>query len=109
MFFSIKIQPKYWKLSKYTVVNNAKRAIFNYTEGVTEKLWNQYLLEHYQTHLKLMCLKLIEDINISYNFDDTLIVTFETKEANDIATLITYGNGLLKGSSILQTAFNYSK
>ncbi len=50
--------------------------------------------------------KVQAETRISNDKDQKIIVLFNTRELDKLAALITYGNGLIPGSTILKTAFN---
>jgi hypothetical protein len=41
----------------------------------------------------------------SYDGTNTVVFTFNRKDLNKLSNLITYGNGIFRGSTILQDAF----
>ena len=65
---------------------------------------DNFIQQQYKTTLKDMCIKLL--LNLTYYEDDTgnLILIFKNPHYDKIARLITYGNGAIPGSRILQTA-----
>ena len=79
--------------------------IANYPFGASEILLDQYLQQQYNISLKDMCIKLL--LNLTFYKDETngLVLIFKDQQYDQIARLITYGNGAIPGSQILKTAF----
>lgn len=107
MFFRIKnTYETSAKISKVQYIINAKRIIIMYPMHTNEKMLDKYLIENYDTNLKLMCLALLDDIKFTTDASNYIIGTFNHEDKNKIAELITYGNEKLKGSAILRTALS---
>ena len=85
---------------------NAYYIIKNYPLKASELLMDQYLQQQYKTSLKNLCIKLL--LNLTFYEDDSgnLVLLFKNPKYDTIASLITYGNGAIPGSRILQTALN---
>ena len=80
----------------------ARRALRYYPMMANEIMLNKYLFEHYNLTLKAACLQII--IKSCYSKSkDKIIITMVDKKLDDIAHLITFGNGRIQGSKILQT------
>lgn len=77
-----------------------------YPLHASEQMLEQYLQQQYKTSLKNTCIKLL--LNISYYEDDAgnLVLLFKDPEHDKLARLITYGNGAIPGSKILQLALS---
>jgi len=84
----------------------AKSAILCYNNGAAEIKLDEYLLMHYKTNLKLVCLQLLNDLQFNTDGNATLILTFKTKKYEDIANFITYGNSEYFGSKIFLMALH---
>lgn len=80
----------------------ARRALRYYPIRSNEILLNKYLIEHYKLTLKMVCLKIILKSCYSKSKDKIIITIFD-KKLDDLAHLITFGNGRVQGSKILQT------
>lgn len=80
--------------------------IQKYPLHASDLILDQYLQQQYNISLKNMCIKLL--LNLTFYEDDTknLILMFKNPKYDQIARLITYGNGALPGSKILQIALN---
>lgn len=74
----------------------------------TELQLNDYLLKNIKKDLKTTCKELIaKKLKISAGAENnTLVVTFIDSQSDKLASLITYGNSEIKGSTILQNAFD---
>ena len=88
-------------------VIKARRYIILKKLGADEERLNRYLLSKYNKTLKQLCMRLIFSAQISKNFDQELIIIFQTKEDENLAKLITFGTGHIMGSQLLKTAFTY--
>ena len=80
--------------------------IKNYPIRASEKILNDYITQQYKVSLKDMCVKLL--LNLTFYKDDegNLILLFKDPKYDKIARLITYGNGAIPGSNILQLSLN---
>ena len=85
---------------------NAYYIIKRYPLKASERLMDQYIQQQYKTTLKNLCIKLL--LNITFYEDDSgnLVLLFKNPTHDAIARLITYGNGAIPGSRILQLALN---
>ena len=84
-------------MSAYYVINS-------YPLKASDKILNDYLQITYKASLKNLCIKLL--LNISFLKDDegNFILLFKDPSLDRLAQLITYGNGAIPGSRILQIA-----
>lgn len=107
MFFTIK-NKKYLSTSqlKANTILDAYFIIKNYPLKASEKILEQYIEQQYGISLKSMCVKLL--LNLTHYEDDAgnLVLMFKDPKLDQIARLITYGNGTLPGSRILKIALN---
>jgi hypothetical protein len=109
MLFTIK-NNKY-QSAEYLRTNTLLRAyciIQKYPMHAQEIALDNYLQLQYKTSLKNMCIKLL--LSLTFHEDDSgdFILLFKHKEHDQMATLITYGNGAIPGSQILKVALaNY--
>lgn len=107
MFFNIKNdQHLNSEQLKTDVFLNAYFIIKNYPLRASEKLLDQYIQQHYNTNLKNLCIKII--LNLTFHKDDLgkLTLVFRDLTYDQLARLITYGNGTIPGSRILQIALS---
>jgi hypothetical protein len=85
---------------------NAYYVIQNYPLKASELLLDNYIQQQYGVSLKNMCVKLL--LNLTFYKDNVgdLMLLFKDTRYDTIAKLITYGNGAVPGSKILQIALN---
>ncbi len=105
MFFTIK-NSKYMS-NEYLRTSTLLKAYYiikKYPMSAAEMLLDQYLQQQYKTSLKDMCIKLL--LRLTYYEDESrnLIMLFKDQKHDQLARLITYGNGAIPGSKILQIA-----
>lgn len=84
---------------------NAYFIIQNYPLKASDILMDNYLQRQYSISLKNLCIKLLLDLTFYKDGDGNLILLFKDSESDALAQLITYGNGAIPGSKILQVAF----
>lgn len=85
---------------------NAYYIIQSYPLHASELILDQFIQKQYKATLKNLCIKLI--LNLTFYEDDSgnLILMFKDPKDEALARLITYGNGAIPGSRILQIALN---
>lgn len=83
---------------------NAYFVIQNYPLKATDVLMDQLVRQRYGVSLKNMCIKLLLSLTFHKNDAGDLILVFKNYRYDTIASLITYGNGVVPGSKILQKA-----
>ena len=83
---------------------NAYFIIQKYPLRASDTLMDQYIQQQYKTSLKNLCIKLL--LSLTFYEDDTgnLVLLFKNPKSDALARLITYGNGAIPGSRILQVA-----
>jgi len=86
---------------------NAKRSILTYNNGPAEKVLDRYCMENYHMLLKKLCLIILKDCEFLIGSNNEVIVNIQHKNLLDAAKIITFGNGKMQGSKILQHAFRY--
>jgi hypothetical protein len=91
---------------KTTALMKAYYIVQKYPLNTHEKMLDNYLQQFHDITLKNMCIKLI--LNLSIYKDDTgnIILMFKDYKYDQMARLITYGNGAVAGSDILKIALN---
>jgi len=95
-------------LSVPDVMLTARKRIALYPSAYNEHVLDNYLLKHYKTNLKLMCLKLLSKaVYLTDSATGDIIVKFTDKKYDTIASLITYGDGIIQGSNIWRNAFKW--
>ena len=105
MFFTIK-NKKYLSLEqlKANTILDAYFVIKNYPLKASDLILERFIQQQYGVSLKNICVELL--LNLTHYKDETgnLILMFKDPKQDKIAQLITYGNGALPGSKILQIA-----
>lgn len=104
MFFTIKT-PKNVPLwfAKTFAIRRAIGRIGLYRSGVTEgKLNERFMIERGKS-LKVVCKELLANGEVAL-LNERLVFKFGSAEDDKTALLITYGDGVLQGSRILQYA-----
>lgn len=80
--------------------------IQSYPLHASERALDNYIQQQYKTSLKNMCVKLLLSLTYYTDNDKNLVLLFKDPKYDKIAQLITYGNGAILGSKILQIALN---
>ena len=83
---------------------NAYYIIKNYPLHASDIILDRYIQQQYDTSLKNMCIKLLLSLTSHKDRDNNLLLLFKDPKYDKIARLITYGNGAIPGSRILQVA-----
>lgn len=83
---------------------NAYFLIKNYPLQASDLALDQFLQQQYKTTLKNMCIKLLLSLTFYKDTEGDLILLFKDPKYDKLASLITYGNGAIPGSRILQIA-----
>lgn len=107
MFFTI-TNKKYLSESqlKTNTLLNAYYIIKNYPIRASETALDNFIQAQYKTSLKDMCVKLLLELTHYKDDEGNLILMFKNQKYDAIAQLITYGNGAIPGSRILQIAIH---
>jgi hypothetical protein len=107
MFFKIKNQ-RYLSTEQLRTdtLLNAYFLIQNYPLHASDLVLSQFIQQQYKTSLKNMCIKLLLSLTFYKDAEGNLILLFKDPTYDKIASLITYGNGAIPGSKILQIALN---
>jgi hypothetical protein len=61
-------------------------------------------VQQYNTSLKNLCVELLLNLTMTKDQEGNLILLFKDPKFDRLAQLVTYGNGALPGSKILQHA-----
>ena len=85
---------------------NAYFIIKNYSIHATELVLDNYIKQQYKTSLKDLCIKLLLSLTFYKDTEGNFLLLFKNPEYDKLAQLITYGNGAIPGSRILQLALN---
>ena len=83
---------------------DAYYAIKSYPMHAADIALDNYIQQQFNTSLKNLCIKILLKLSFYANKDNDLILLFRNPKVDTIARLITYGNGALPGSKILQVA-----
>ena len=83
---------------------NAYFIIKNYPMHASDLTLDQFIQQQYSTTLKDLCIKVLLNLTFYVDNDNNLILLFKDPKYDKIARLITYGNGAIPGSKILQIA-----
>ena len=78
--------------------------IKNYSLHASELVLDTFIQQQYKISLKDLCIKLLLSLTYYKDEDGSLVLLFKDKKYDTIASLITYGNGAIPGSKILQIA-----
>jgi hypothetical protein len=107
MFFKIKNQ-RYLSTEQLRTdtLLNAYFLIQNYPLHASDLVLSRFIQQQYKTSLKNMCIKLLLSLTFYKDAEGNLILLFKDPTYDKIASLITYGNGAIPGSKILQIALN---
>ena len=80
--------------------------ISNYPMRAADLRLEQYIQQQYGTSLKNMCVKLLLSLTFHKDNEGNILLLFKDRKYDKIAQIITYGNGAIPGSRILQIALN---
>ena len=69
-----------------------------------DMLLEQYIKQQYKTSLKDICIQLLLSLSFYNDDEGNLVLLFKDQKYDKLAQLITYGNGAIPGSKILQIA-----
>lgn len=91
---------------KTRVMLNAYMVIKHYPINGAEALLDNYIKQTYDMSFKDFCLDLLLHMTFQLDKDNNVLVVFQDPAYDRRAQLVTFGNGVLSGSRILQKAFN---
>jgi hypothetical protein len=105
MFFLIK-NKKYLSINnlRTDTLLNAYFVVQHFPLKASDLLLDKYLQEQYNMSLKNLCIKLLLSLSFLTDNDKNLVLLFKNPKDDFLARLITYGNGAIPGSKILQIA-----
>lgn len=93
---------------KSRVKLDSKLSILFYTFKTNELALNDYFMSKYKVSLREMCLKILTNGKLQRNIEQNKVIFLcGSKKDDEIASLITYGNGKLQGSRILIDALTF--
>jgi hypothetical protein len=85
---------------------SAYYVIKSYPMRATDIMLDNYIQQQYNASLKNMCIKLLLSLTFHEDTQGNLVLLFKDSKYDKLAQLITYGNGAIPGSRILQTALS---
>lgn len=80
--------------------------ITQYPMHASDLAIDQFIQQQYDTSLKNMCIKLLLNLTFYKDTDGNLVLLFKDAKFDKLARLVTYGNGAIPGSKILQIALS---
>ena len=83
---------------------NAYFIIQKYPLKASDIIMDRYIQQQYKVSLKNLCIKLLLDLTFYADDSGNLVLLFKSPRSDTLAQLITYGNGAIPGSRILQLA-----
>lgn len=89
----------------FWVLHGARLTIATYRIKPAQKQLNDYLWKNFGLTLKAACAVVVANCKVQKNKSNELIITFPSKRIDNLAALITYGDGKMQGCSILKEAF----
>jgi hypothetical protein len=89
----------------FWVMQGARLTITTYRITPAQKQLNDYIWKEFGLNLKAACALVIANCRVQKNQSNELIITFPSKKIDDLASLITYGDGKIQGCPILKEAF----
>jgi hypothetical protein len=89
----------------FWVLKGANLALATYKIKPAQKQLNDYIWKEYGLTIKAAAALVVANCRIQKNQSNEIIVTFPSKKIDNLAALITYGNGKIQGCSILTDAF----
>ena len=101
------IKNKYYVSTEQLRANTLLNAYFiikNYPLHASDMALDTFIQQQYKTTLKNMCINLLLNLTFYEDVDKNLVLLFKDQKHDKLARLITYGNGALPGSRILQLA-----
>ena len=101
------IKNKYYVSTEQLRANTLLNAYFiikNYPLHASDMALDNFIQQQYKTTLKNMCINLLLNLTFYEDVDKNLVLLFKDQKHDKLARLITYGNGALPGSRILQLA-----
>lgn len=105
MFFTIKSVTANKIFSRAWVKQGAKLTVDMYRLKPAQKQLDDLIWKVYGLNLKAASLIVIANSKIDRNSSNEFIITFPSKRIDNLASLITYGDGKVQGCDILKEAF----
>lgn len=107
MFFTVK-NKRYLSTDQLRTkaLINAYYTIKNYPLRASDLALDNFIQHKYKVSLKDLCIKLLLNLTFYKNDSNDLILLFKDFKYDQMARLVTYGDGVTPGSKILQIALN---
>lgn len=86
------------------ILLRAYYTIKNYPMHAAELALDNFIQQQYKISLKNMCIRLLLNLTVHEDSAGSIVLLFKDQKHDRIASLITYGNGIVQGSKILQNA-----
>lgn len=106
MLFTIKNKYIPFAQLRTNTLLDAYFIIKNYPMHASDLVLDNFIQAQYNVSLKNMCIKLLLGLTFYKNEKNELILLFKNPKYDEIARLITYGNGVISGSNILKVALS---
>lgn len=90
----------------FWIIRGANIVIATYKIKPAQKQLNDYIWKEYGLTLKAAAALVVTNCRMQKNQSNEIIVTFPSKKIDNLAALITYGDGKIQGCSILTDAFS---
>lgn len=105
MFFTVE-NNKYLSSSqlKTNALMKAYFVISNFPLKASDKVLDDYIQQQHKISLKNLCIRLLLNLSFLKNDEGGYTLLFKDPELDKLAQLVTYGNGAIPGSRILQIA-----
>ena len=105
MFFRIVSPIVNKRRYNFWILKGANLALAMYKIKPAQKQLNDYIWKEYGLTLKAAAALVVANCRMQKNQSNEIIVTFPSKKIDNLAALITYGDGKIQGCSILTDAF----
>ena len=105
MFFRISSPIINEQRYNFWILQGARIAIATYSIKPAQKQLNDYIWKEYGLTLKAAAALVVANCRMQKNQSNEIIVTFPSKKIDNLAALITYGDGKIQGCPILTDAF----
>lgn len=107
MFFKLQTSTNINKnLLKHKIISDARRRILWHKFSADDVILNNYCQKQYKKSLKMLCKEILCYTQVLAT-ENSLVVLFKDKKHDELARLVTFGNGQIRGSNILTKAFKF--
>ena len=105
MFFRITSSIVNERRYNFWILKGANLAIATYRVKPAQKQLNDYIWKEFGLTIKAAAALVVANCRMQKNQSNEIIVTFPSKKIDNLAALLTYGDGKIQGCSILTEAF----